>query len=215
MSLARGSQSWILSALIPAVVFLILFVLFPNQFFSIVFLFITVALFLITGFFLMFFRDPEREISDGVVVCADGRIREIQEIKDKDVEICTRISTFMNVYNVHVNRMPFDGIIKEIRHSSGFHLPAFKKESEKNERVTLVVDSKIGVFKVVQIAGTLARRIVPYVKNGDKLKKGERIGIIRLGSRVDVYLPREKTRVCVKVGEMVRAGEDKLAEVND
>ena len=215
MSLAEGSRSWIVSALIPAVVFLILFLLFPNEFFSIVFLFIMVVLFLLTGFFLLFFRDPERVISDGVVVCADGRIREIQTMKDKDVGECTQISTFMNIYNVHVNRMPFDGVIKEIRHSSGFHFPAFKKESEKNERVTLIFDSNIGVFKVVQIAGTLARRIVPYVKKGDKLKKGERIGIIRLGSRVDVYLPWEKIHVCVKVGDMVRAGEDKLAEVND
>ena len=80
----------------------------------------------------------------------------------------------------------------------------------------LTIDSNIGIVRVVQIAGTLARRIVPYVKKGDKLKKGEKIGIIRLGSRVDVYLPSKKIkRACVKVGDRVKAGEDRLAEIND
>ena len=122
----------------------------------------------------------------------------------------------MNVHNVHVNRMPLDGIVKDVVHHSGIHLPAFKKESEKNERVITTIDTNIGTIKVNQIAGTLARRIVPYIKKGDKLKKGERIGIIRFGSRVDVYLPSKKIKkILVKIGEVVKAGETTIAEIND
>ena len=121
----------------------------------------------------------------------------------------------MNVYNVHVNRMPFDGQVLDLSHHSGFHLPAFRKESEKNERVVLIVDTRIGKIKIVLIAGTLARRIVPYIGMGDKLKKGDRIGIIRLGSRVDLYIPSKHVKkIMVKVGDMVKAGEDTVAEVN-
>ncbi|MCK5636932.1 MAG: phosphatidylserine decarboxylase family protein, partial [Thermoplasmatales archaeon] len=140
----------------------------------------------------------------------------ISKLKDKEVGDCTKISTFMNLYNVHVNRIPLDGTVKDVVHISGIHLPAFKKESEKNERVITTIDTKIGSVKVIQIAGTLARRIVPYIKKGDKLKKGERIGIVRFGSRVDVYLPTKKIKkINVKVGEIVKAGETTLAEIND
>jgi len=112
--------------------------------------------------------------------------------------------------------MPLDGTIKNTAHERGPHLPAFRKESEKNERMITTIDTAIGTVKVIQIAGTLARRIVPYVKKEDKLKKGERIGIIRFGSRVDIYLPSKKiSKVCVKVGDMVKAGEDTIAEIND
>jgi phosphatidylserine decarboxylase len=165
---------------------------------------------------IIFFRDPEREIGKGIVACADGRIREIKNIKDDYIGDCTRISTFMNIYNVHVNRMPIDGTIKNIFHKSGFHLPAFKKESEKNERLIITVDTKIGKIKIIQIAGTLARRIVPYIKKGEKLKKGEKIGIIRFGSRVDIFLPEKRIKgLLVKKGEMVKAGENSIAKIND
>jgi len=216
MKLAEGSKSWILSAFIPGLFLMILYLIFNNLVFGSVFLLFSVALLFLTCFFLMFFRDPDRQIGKGIVVCADGKIREIIEVDDEKTGKCLKISTFMNVQNVHVNRMPIDGVIKNIVHKKGAHLPAFKKESERNERVILTIDSNIGIVKVIQIAGTLARRIVPYVKKGDKLKKGEKIGIIRLGSRVDVYLPSKKIKkVCVKVGDRVKAGEDYLAEIND
>jgi len=179
-------------------------------------LFVSSFLLLLTGFFLLFFRDPERNIGKGIVASADGKIREISSIEDEDIGECMNISTFMNVYNVHVNRMPLDGTIKNIVHLPGAHLPAFKKESERNERVIVTIDTEIGIVKVIQIAGTLARRIVPYVKKGDKLKKGEKIGIIRLGSRVDIYIPSKKIKtVHVKIGDMIKAGVDTLAEIND
>jgi phosphatidylserine decarboxylase len=171
---------------------------------------------LLSIIFLIFFRDPEREIGKGIVAVADGTIREIASDKDKNVGDCTMISTFMNIHNVHINRMPLDGIIEEINHHAGAHIPAFKKESDKNERVVLLIKTKIGKIKIIQIAGTLARRIVPYVKKGENIKKGEKIGLIRLGSRVDIYLPRKNIKsLSVKEKMKIRAGEDTIAEIND
>ena len=216
MKVAKGSTPWILSAFIAGIIFLILTLISNWPIPQVIFLFFTVVIFLKIGILFLFFRDPKRDIGKGIVACADGRIREIHNFKDNDVGDCTKISTFMNLYNVHVNRMPLDGTLKNVAHISGIHLPAFRKESEKNERVITIIDTNIGTIKVVQIAGTLARRIVPYIKKGDKLKKGERIGMIRFGSRVDVYLPTKKIKnVHVKIGDMVKAGETTLAEIND
>jgi len=216
MKIAKGYFAWIISSLIASLIFLILFVIFIRQNYGLIFLLIHQLIFLKTCFITMFFRDPDRTISKGIVASADGKIREISKLKDKEVGDCTKISTFMNLYNVHVNRIPLDGTVKDMVHISGIHLPAFKKESEKNERVITIIDTKIGIVKVIQIAGTLARRILPYIKKEDKLKKGERIGIIRFGSRVDVYLPTKKIKtIHVKVGDMVKAGETTLAEIND
>jgi len=216
MRLARGSASWILSSLFLEVFFLVLFVICSDDKVRSALFFITCLWFCLTILFFVFFRDPDRSIGSGIVACADGIIREITKLDDEFVGKCVMVSTFMNLYNVHVNRMPIDGRIVDIKHYSGLHLPAFKKESEKNERLVLVIDSEIGIVKIVQIAGTLARRIVSYVKKGDKMKKGERIGIIRLGSRVDVYLPVDEIKkVNVKVGDFVKAGADTIAEVND
>jgi phosphatidylserine decarboxylase len=215
MKIARGSISWILTTFILGCFFLILSVSLTANIRSTL-LFVSSFLLLLTGFFLLFFRDPERNIGKGIVASADGKIREISSIEDEDIGECMNISTFMNVYNVHVNRMPLDGTIKNIVHLPGAHLPAFKKESERNERVIVTIDTEIGIVKVIQIAGTLARRIVPYVKKGDKLKKGEKIGIIRLGSRVDIYIPSKKIKtVHVKIGDMIKAGVDTIAEIND
>ena len=212
MKLAEGSKSWILFAFSSGLIFLVLSLIFRELVIGAVSFLICICFFLLTVFFLVFFRDPDRKIGKNIVAVADGKIREIVETADKEAGKCTKISTFMNIQNVHVNRMPIDGKIIDVKHFSGFHIPAFKKESEKNERVVILVETKIGMIKIVQIAGTLARRVVPYVKKGDTLKKGERIGIIRLGSRVDVYLPSK--RVTVKVGNRVKAGEDNIAEIN-
>ena len=216
MNLAKGSKSWIYGAFIAGIVLLILFLIFINRFIGIIFLFFSNIVFLKTIFLLQFFRDPDRKIGKGIVACADGRVREINCVKDSEVGNCIKISTFMNIYNVHVNRMPLDGTVRDIVHKWGIHLPAFKKESEKNERIITTIDTNIGTIKVIQIAGTIARRIVPYIKKGDKLKKGDKIGIIRFGSRVDVYLPVKKIKKThVKVGDMIKAGETTIAEIND
>ena len=216
MRIAQGSKSWILIALTGGLFFAVLSIVVNMIIIQSIFLFISTVLLLLTVFFLLFFRDPERKVGDGVVAVADGKIREIKKIRDEDLGDCTVISTFMNVYNVHVNRMPIDGTVNDVVHISGSHIPAFKKESERNERVILKLETAIGMVKVIQIAGTLARRIVPYVQKGDKLKKGDRIGIIRLGSRVDIYLPSKKVKhLIVKTNDRIKAGESTIAEIND
>ena len=215
MKFAQGSSSWILTPFLIGIFFLILSLILRELLGS-VSLFISVILFLMTILFLVFFRDPERDIGSEIVAPADGKIREISKIKDDDTGECTKISTFMNLHNVHVNRMPFDGVIKDVIHIDGSHLPAFKKDSERNERVIIKANTDIGMIKIIQIAGTLARRIVPYVKNGDKLKKGDRIGLIRLGSCVDVYLPNKKIKnITVKINDRIKAGVDTIAEIHD
>ena len=215
MKFAQGSWPWILTPFLIGVFFVILSLIF-KEILSSIFLFISFILFLMTILFLVFFRDPERNIGKELVAPADGKIREISKIADDDIGDCTKISTFMNLHNVHVNRMPFDGIIKDVVHIDGAHLPAFKKESERNERVIITANTDFGIIKIIQIAGTLARRIVPYVKSGDKIKKGDKIGLIRLGSRVDVYLPVKKIKhITVKVNDRIKAGADTIAEIND
>lgn len=215
MRIAKGSISWILSTFFVAIIFLILFLIFLKQYISIIFLILSLIVFIKAVFFIIFFRDPDRKIGNGVTACADGKIREISKKNDKELGNCYFVSIFMNLHNVHVNRMPFDGKIVSIKHLKGSHVPAFKKESDKNERVITIINTKIGKMKVIQIAGTLARRIVPYIKKGDELKKGERIGIIRCGSRVDLYFQMKKIKdVIVKEGEKTKAGESTIAKIN-
>jgi len=168
-----------------------------------------ILFFCTTIFFLIFFRDPERKIADGIVAPADGKIRDIKTENGKHF-----ISIFMEVNNVHVNRMPIEGEIIGIKHFPGKHFCAWKKESDLNEKVTVDIKTPIGEVRVVQIAGLIARRIYPYIKKGDKLNKGERFGIIRLGSRVDVYLPEDKIKkVTVNLKDPVLAGSSKIAEI--
>jgi phosphatidylserine decarboxylase len=215
MRIANGGFSWILAS------FAFTFVVIGASVFStgllLIFLgVVSVFFFLISCLLIVFFRDPERIIGPGVVAVADGKIREITTIHDTEVGECIQISTFMNIHNVHVNRMPLDGTIEEITHHKGGHLPAFKKESEKNERVVLLIHTDIGRIKIVQIAGTLARRIVPYVSKGNAVKKGGKIGLIRLGSRVDLYLPTKRIKpLAIQVTNKIKAGEDTIAEIYD
>ena len=215
MRIAEGGFSWVLGAF--AVTFLLLGVSFyTTDFIMIVSFVFAVLFFLFSCLLLVFFRDPERVIGPGVVAVADGKIREITTLHDVEVGQCTLISTFMNIHNVHVNRMPLEGTIEEVTHYNGSHLPAYKKESDRNERVVLLIKTDIGRIKIIQIAGTLARRIVPYVSKGQTLEKGGKIGLIRLGSRVDVYLPTKKIKVVsIRVDEKLKAGEDSLAEIHD
>jgi len=178
------------------------------------FLFLFIISFLIECFFLIFFRDPHREIGKEIVAVADGVIREITQINDKDIGNSFHISTFMNVYHVHVNRMPLDGTIKKVTHIPGEHIPAFKKESDRNERMITIIETAIGPVKIIQIAGSIARRIVSYVDIDQDLKKGTRIGIIKLGSRVDLIVPKDVVRkISVKKGDHVRAGITQICNI--
>jgi phosphatidylserine decarboxylase len=164
------------------------------------------ALLALAGFFAYFFRDPERHVAGGIVSPADGVVTSIDEAEDGGHVVVI----FMNLHNVHVNRAPCDGTVRRREHRLGSHLPAWAKESDRNERITWDLDTPHGDVRVVQIAGLLARRIVPYAKEGQRLRKGERLGIIRLGSRVDVHLPAG-IQAAVGVGDRVLAGSTTLA----
>ncbi|GIF42933.1 phosphatidylserine decarboxylase [Actinoplanes xinjiangensis] len=140
----------------------------------------------LSGLMLWFFRDPERQPAEGLILSpADGVVQSI----DPQPDGRTRVAIFMNPLNVHVNRAPCAGTVASVRHIPGGYLPAFNKDSDRNERVVWHLDTALGDIEVTQIAGTLARRIVPYAHAGQSVDRGERIGLIRFGSRVDVYLP--------------------------
>src|SRR3954471_15828533 len=155
---------------------------------------------------LWFFRDPEREITECRVVSpADGVVQSIMPWKDGR----TRVAIFMSPLNVHVNRAPLSGTVTSVEHIPGGFVPAFNKESENNERVVWHFDTELGDIEMIQIAGAVARRIVPYVPQGTKVEQGERIGLIRFGSRVDLYLP-EGVEVAVEVGQKTVAGVTRI-----
>ncbi|WP_329125262.1 phosphatidylserine decarboxylase [Streptomyces sp. NBC_01465] len=155
---------------------------------------------------LWFFRDPEREITQGRVISpADGVVQSIMPWKDGR----TRVAIFMSPLNVHVNRAPLAGTVTSVEHVPGGFVPAFNKESENNERVVWHFDTELGDIEMIQIAGAVARRIVPYIPQGTKVEQGERIGLIRFGSRVDIYLP-EGVEVAVEVGQATTAGVTRI-----
>lgn len=170
---------------------------------------------LLAFFFLWFFRDPERAIPTdvGAVVSAgDGTVTDIAQVR-VDGEEQTRISIFLSVFNVHVNRSPIAGVVRDVRYQRGRFLNALNKVSaEQNEQniVTMEGDGQKVVFK--QIAGLLARRIVFYPKVGDRLQRGQRVGLIKFGSRVDVLLDAS-ARVNVRIGDKVKGGATVLAYV--
>jgi phosphatidylserine decarboxylase len=168
---------------------------------------------LLGAFCLWFFRDPEREIpsqAGAIVSPGDGKVTDIATI-DSSRGRQTRISIFLNVFNVHVNRSPIAGIIREARYQRGKFLNAMAANSaEENEQkvVTVEGDGRTVVFK--QIAGLIARRIVFNKKVGDTVKRGERVGLIKFGSRVDVVFDRDAA-IQVKVGDRVKGGATVLA----
>ncbi|MEM7215849.1 MAG: phosphatidylserine decarboxylase [Pseudomonadota bacterium] len=167
----------------------------------------------------LFFRDPKRvtPVSDELVISpADGKISHVGKIVPPaelglGEEPMLRISVFMNVFNCHVNRSPMRGRISRIIYKNGSFLNAeLDKASQDNERNSLVLETERGEIAVVQIAGLVARRIVCWANQGDELVSGERFGLIRFGSRLDVYLP-EKATTMVAVGQIAIAGETVLA----
>lgn len=175
---------------------------------------------LVTLWICYFFRDPERVTPqrEGLVISpADGRVSQVASaLPPPELELpaepMTRISIFMNVFDCHVNRSPVAGRIARIAYTPGLFLNAeLDKASEDNERNALAIETASGMVGVVQIAGLVARRIVPFVKAGDHLAAGERFGLIRFGSRVDVYLPVGVTPL-VSEGQTAIAGETVLAD---
>ena len=171
--------------------------------------------FLLAAFFLWFFRDPERLIpsdAGAVVSPGDGKVTDVSTLTEGNRKQL-RVSIFLSVFDVHVNRSPIAGIVRNVRYQRGKFLNAMSPIcAEQNEQnvITLEGDGQQVVFK--QIAGLLARRIVFYPKIGDRLERGQRVGLIKFGSRVDVLFDAS-ARINVKVGDRVKGGASVLAYV--
>lgn len=173
----------------------------------------------VTFFVIYFFRNPPRDIpeADNIVTSpADGKIVQKMIVSNNEYlgSDAMKISVFMNVFNVHVNRSPFAGKVLKVEYHPGkFVNASFDKASELNERNAVMIETDKGKkILFVQIAGLIARRIVCYVNEGDSLLKGERFGLIRFGSRVDVYLPID-AQINVDIGDKVIAGETILGYI--
>jgi phosphatidylserine decarboxylase len=170
---------------------------------------------LLAAFFLWFFRDPERTIPQGpgmVVSPADGTVTEIASIVTPEGPR-TRISVFLSVFNVHVNRSPIEGILSEVTYKKGEYLNALNPASaERNEQNLVAVEGDHATVAFKQIAGLLARRIVFHYKPGDRVERGQRVGLIKFGSRVDILLPA-LAKVRVQLGDKVRGGASILADL--
>ena len=186
---------------------------FVSMWLSLIFL----ALFLFT---IAFFRDPNRPVPAGpnlIVAPADGRVRDIVELDEKEIlkTKTRRVGIFLSIFDVHTNRAPIDGRIVYRQHHAGLCLDARDPNcSEKNEAMTWAFENPRGRIVVRQLTGAIARRIVAWANVGDELKKGERFGMIRFGSRTELYLPLNAA-VLVKTGDHVSGGSTVIARLPD
>ena len=157
-------------------------------------------------FCLNFFRDPDRiiPIRDNIILSpADGKIIRIEKVNDEEVGDSIIISIFLNIFNVHVNRMPMSGSFQDVKYMKGKFLLAFDhKACDENEKNTIKISTEIGTVKIVQIAGLLARRIICYATKEDSMEIGERLGFMRFGSRIDLTIP-SKVNLGIKLGQKV------------
>ena len=175
------------------------------------------ALVLLAVGVLLFFRDPERAIPQepGLIVSpADGKVVGVAETGDEG-DAAIRLSIFMSVFDVHINRAPVAGRVESVRYSPGAFLPAFNdKASQRNEQNRIEMDDGVRRLAMVQIAGLVARRIVCHARPGDRVERGQRVGLIKFGSRVDLYLPRG-IELRVKVGDRVSGGSSVIGRWPD
>jgi phosphatidylserine decarboxylase len=186
-----------------------------------VFFGVTVALipFIVMLFMFFFFRDPERTIPDAhnlIVAPADGKVIKIDKTHEpRFLKAMTKgVSIFMSPLDVHVNRSPCDGRVSKIRHNKGRFVAAYRDDASlKNENIEMVLNTQYGDILVRQVAGSVARRAVCRKKEGDSVRRGERYGIIKFSSRLDVYLPLN-VDIKVKLNDKVKAGETIIAEVS-
>lgn len=170
----------------------------------------------LAAFFLWFFRDPSRSVSTepGMLVSpADGKVTEAEWIETPDGSRL-RLSIFLSVFDVHVNRAPIGGTVTQVNHRAGLFLNAMCPDSNVlNEQTTMVIDGTEGSVQVKQVAGLLARRIVCNMRPGDRVERGQRYGLIKFGSRVDVLMPSNAT-LHVKKGDRVKGGSTVLATLH-
>lgn len=160
------------------------------------------------SFLAVFFRDPERVPGAEIVAPADGRVSLIRTEGDR-----LRIAVFMNVTDVHVNRFPIDARVEEVADAGRGHAPAYRPGAQGNVQRAYRLATELGPVELVQITGILARRLVSYVHPGELRRKGDRLGMIALGSRVDLLLPAARVAPLVHVGDRVRAGVTPIARV--
>lgn len=172
----------------------------------------------LTLFFAYFFRDPDRAIPEderAIVSPADGRVVALAKLDPSDPRSPTRLSIFLSPWDVHVNRAPMTGRIVELRHRSGRFLPAMRAEASlENEQTEIRIVGAHTELVLKQIAGILARRIVCWKRPGDLVHRGERIGLIKFGSRTDLILPPD-VDVLVRVGDRVRGGSTIVARIRE
>lgn len=192
--IAKGGRLFVAASAIAAAIVL------PIQ------MYVTVALAGFTVFLAVVFRDPKRVIGDGVVAPADGVVREVDYSKGL-------VSTYLALRNVHVTRAPLKGSVMQAAIQRGRHSPAFSGKSTGNERFAISMETDLGTVRMVEMVGALARRIVPYVKQGQSVFKGQRLSLIRFGSRVDLFLPPEKVKITVVKGQRLFAGVTRIGEI--
>ena len=205
--LAKDGFIFILPLLIITVLMFLISFYWATAIFGLGFLFVT-----------WFFRDPERRIPNEpnvIVSPADGKITEIvTENESINGKLCKRVTIFLSVFNVHVNRVPIGGTIEDIRYNPGKFLAAFNpKASMDNEQNLILINNGRTHIFVKQIAGLIARRIVCWPKKGDYYESGQRYGLIRFGSRVDILLP-ENTKLSVACGDKVSGGKSIIGYLN-
>ncbi len=201
--MAKGSFSWIGAMLLFTIVAEYAAKV-SSGYLSILLYFLSIIGVFLTIFFIIFFRDPERKPmgnEDDALAPADGKV-----ISIKNRTICI----FMNIHNVHVNRAPLGGTVTHLDYKPGGYIPAFNKDSFVNERNHVVLSTDHGTFELTQIAGVLTRRIVSYISEGSHVKRGDRIGMIRFGSRVDMVIP-ESYEFIVGINDKLKAGETVIA----
>ena len=196
---ARGSAGIILTPLVAAA-FMLYLGIWP----------LALALFILFAVLVVFFRDPDRAVGKGIVSAADGVVDWVRV--DGNWLI---ISVFMNLHNVHVNRAPLAGKALRVTRKAGGMCPAFLERSDKNSKAIITFGTDIGIVRMEQISGVFAWRVCPYVRRGDVVRRGQRIGMIRFGSRVNVWLPKNKVVCKAKVGQKTLAGITTIAEVKD
>jgi phosphatidylserine decarboxylase len=179
---------------------------------------LSLVLWILVAFTVFFFRDPEREIPTGeglVLAPADGTVIGIEEVDEPEFinGRARRVSIFLSVFNVHVNRAPYDGEVKYFRYQKGrFRVASQPAASTENEQTIIGLETPQGKILFKQIAGILARRIVCDIREGHQVRRGERFGMIKFGSRMEIFLPLTTT-IKVRLREKVRAGESIIGEL--
>ena len=212
MRIAREGYPFIIGTLVPGV---LLTALYPIHHLSSVF--IVGILLMVFGLACMgFFRNPVRNIpaADKILLSpADGKVLQVVEVDDEYVGPGFRVDIFLSVLDVHVNRIPTSGRIDFVKYRAGKFFSAFKdKASEDNERTDIGINGTWGKFKVAQIAGSIARRIVCHLREADEVEAGQLYGMIRFGSRTELTFSK-RYRPCVKPGQRVRGGETIVGEL--